>query len=120
MGGGTPIVEANRVGCNVIGFDINPMSYWIVKQELEYLDLVEYAEAADSLRSKLEKSIGGLYRTRCGFCGSNDAHVKYFIWCQKASLRPLRKGVRPFFRATCFRLIRAIPQTLSCAENAGN
>ena len=24
MGGGTPILEANRVGCNVIGFDINP------------------------------------------------------------------------------------------------
>ena len=32
MGGGTPIVEANRVGCHVTGFDINPMSYWIVKQ----------------------------------------------------------------------------------------
>ena len=83
MGGGTPIVEANRIGCNVVGFDINPMSYWIVKQELEYLDLVEYAEAADSLRSKLEKSIGGFYRTRCGFCRSADAHVKYFIWVKK-------------------------------------
>ena len=83
MGGGTPIVEANRVGCNVVGFDINPMSYWIVKQELDYIDLVEYAEAADSLRSKLEKSIGGFYRTRCGFCGSADAHVKYFIWVKK-------------------------------------
>jgi hypothetical protein len=32
MGGGIPILEANRVGCNVTGFDINPMSYWIVKQ----------------------------------------------------------------------------------------
>ncbi|MDP6559901.1 MAG: DNA adenine methylase, partial [Candidatus Binatia bacterium] len=35
MGGGTPILEANRVGCDVTGFDINPMSYWIVKQEIE-------------------------------------------------------------------------------------
>src|SRR5688572_21323026 len=24
MGGGTPLLEANRVGCNVIGYDINP------------------------------------------------------------------------------------------------
>jgi len=39
MGGGTPILEANRVGCDVIGFDINPMSYWIVKQEIKRLDL---------------------------------------------------------------------------------
>src|SRR5207245_540024 len=33
MGGGIPLIEANRVGCNVIGFDINPMSAWIVRQE---------------------------------------------------------------------------------------
>src|ERR1700749_759104 len=25
MGGGTPLLEANRVGCNVVGVDINPM-----------------------------------------------------------------------------------------------
>ena len=42
MGGGTPLLEANRLGCDVIGFDINPMSYWIVKQEIEHLDLDEY------------------------------------------------------------------------------
>ena len=39
MGGGTPLIEANRVGCDVTGFDINPMAYWIVKQEIEHLDL---------------------------------------------------------------------------------
>jgi putative DNA methylase len=27
MGGGTPLLEANRVGCDVIGYDINPMAY---------------------------------------------------------------------------------------------
>ena len=26
MGGGTPLIEANRVGCDVIGYDINPMA----------------------------------------------------------------------------------------------
>jgi len=80
MGGGTPLLEANRVGCDVTGFDINPMSYWIVKQEIEHLDLGAYAKAAESLRATLEKEIGQLYRTRCTFCGSHDAHVKYFLW----------------------------------------
>src|SRR2546427_5739219 len=28
MGGGTPLLEANRVGCDVVGFDINPMAWW--------------------------------------------------------------------------------------------
>jgi putative DNA methylase len=80
MGGGTPILEANRVGCNVIGFDINPMSYWIVKQEIEHLNLDVYSEAAELLRAALEKEIGHLYRTQCIFCGSQNAHVKYFLW----------------------------------------
>src|SRR5712692_7161624 len=33
MGGGTPLIEANRVGCDVIGFDINPIAAWIVREE---------------------------------------------------------------------------------------
>src|SRR5258705_7889257 len=33
MGGGTPLLEANRVGCDVKGFDINPMAAWIVREE---------------------------------------------------------------------------------------
>ncbi|MHA1881306.1 MAG: DNA adenine methylase [Candidatus Heimdallarchaeota archaeon] len=65
MGGGTPILEANRVGCDVTGFDINPMSYWIVKQEIEHLDLDAYAKTAESLRKTLEKEIGQFYRTQC-------------------------------------------------------
>lgn len=80
MGGGIPILEANRIGCNVTGFDINPMSWWIVKQEIEHLDLSAYAKAAEFLRTKLEREIGYLYRTRCVLCGSRKAHVKYFLW----------------------------------------
>jgi len=87
MGGGTPILEANRIGCNVTGFDINPMSYWIVKQEIEYLDIAAYIEAADALQRTLEKEIGQLYRTRCQICGSHDAHVKYFLWVKQTPCR---------------------------------
>jgi hypothetical protein len=28
MGGGTPLFEASRLGCHVVGVDINPMAYW--------------------------------------------------------------------------------------------
>jgi len=80
MGGGTPLLEANRLGCDVIGFDINPMSYWIVRREIEHLDLDDYVQAAYLLRSRLERDIGHLHRTACVFCGSRDAHVKYFLW----------------------------------------
>src|SRR5215468_12395556 len=57
MGGGTPLLEANRVGCDVIGYDINPMAYWIVHQEIASLDLLAYRQAADKLMAWLENKI---------------------------------------------------------------
>ncbi|MGE5529443.1 MAG: DNA methylase, partial [Patescibacteria group bacterium] len=80
MGGGTPLIEANRLGCDVVGCDINPMAYWIVRQELEHLDLGAYRAAAAAIQQKLEAKIGPLYRTTCRICGADDAHVKYFLW----------------------------------------
>ncbi|MFH0997052.1 MAG: hypothetical protein V1844_16385 [Pseudomonadota bacterium] len=49
-GGGTPLIEVNRLGCEIDGFDINLMAYWIVKQEIEHLDLDAYLRAANTLR----------------------------------------------------------------------
>lgn len=80
MGGGTPLIEANRLSCDVVGWDINPMAWWIVRQEIEHLDLEAYKREAASLVSALEMDVGGLYRTRCTLCGSESAHVKYFLW----------------------------------------
>lgn len=79
MGGGTPLLEANRMGAHVKGCDINPMAWWIVRQELETLDLAEYRQAAEALRRSLLHDLGNLYRTSCTECGS-DVPVKYFLW----------------------------------------
>jgi hypothetical protein len=80
MGGGTPLLEANRIGCDVLGWDVNPMAYWVVRQELAHLDLPAYLGAAREVGEHLEARLGHLYRTRCLFCGSTGARVKYFIW----------------------------------------
>jgi putative DNA methylase len=85
MGGGTPLIEANRVGCDIVGYDINPMSYWIVRQEIEHLDLRAYKQAASKLTNWLEEQVGHLYRTRCLECGSTQAQVKYFLWVKEQS-----------------------------------
>jgi len=80
MGGGTPLIEANRLGCDVIGLDINPMAYWVTREELESIDLDLYREAAERLLKTLEEEIGPLYKTICVVCGSSDADVKSFLW----------------------------------------
>jgi adenine-specific DNA methylase len=96
MGGGTPLLEANRLGCQVIGFDINPMSYWIVKQEIEHLDLGAYDQAVESLNRRLENDIGPLYRTKCVLCGKQDASVKYFLWVKAISCHQCGKDIDLF------------------------
>ena len=98
MGGGTPIIEANRLGCDVIGFDINPMAHWIVNQEIKHIDIDEYRKTAEELRATLESEFGSFYRTQCIECGSDSAHVKYFLWvkiqnCRKCNYESRREVV---------------------------
>lgn len=80
MGGGTPLIEANRVGCHVVGFDINPMAAWIVREEIEALDLDAYERGASRLAARLEERVGRYYRTRCPIYGDKDVPVKSFLW----------------------------------------
>ena len=80
MGGGTPLLEANRLGCDVFGWDVNPMAYWVVRQGIEHLDLSAYEAAARRIGSELANELGAFYRTRCELCGRENASVKYFIW----------------------------------------
>jgi len=82
-GGGTPLLEANRVGCDVIGYDINPMAYWIVRQEIEHLDLLAYRDATEKVGDWLAREVGQLYQTTCLKCGRDDASVKYFLWVKQ-------------------------------------
>ena len=80
MGGGTPLIEANRVGCDVEGFDVNPMSAWIVREEIEHLDIVDYQQAADDLVTALRTEVDRYYRTRCPLYGDENVPVKSFLW----------------------------------------
>ena len=80
MGGGAPVFEANRVGCDIDGFDINPMSTWIVREELESLDVAAYERTAHALISELRGKIDRHYRTSCPIYGDADVPVKSFLW----------------------------------------
>ena len=79
MGGGTPLLEASRMGMNVVGCDINPMAYWIVRQALEPLDLDLLRKRAEEVLKAVGEKVDPYYETICKDCGQ-PAPVKYFIW----------------------------------------
>ena len=96
MGGGTPLIEANRVGCDVQGFDINPMASWIVREEIEHLDLVSYESEAATLLKNLTSELDALYRTDCPLYGDEGLPVKYFIWVKEIDCEACGEAVSLF------------------------
>ena len=96
MGGGTPLIEANRVGCDVAGYDINPMSAWIVREEIRHLDIDEYERAAAALLAGLRAELEELYLTDCPLYGDKDVPVKYFLWVKQLDCEACEKPVDLF------------------------
>ena len=56
------------------------MSAWIVREEIEHLDLDAYEQATRELVSTLRTEIDGYYRTDCPIYGDANVPVKYFLW----------------------------------------
>lgn len=79
MGGGTTLVEASRLGARVIGCDLNPVAWWIVRETLKPIDL----EKLDFYFRQLEQTAGEkiklLYKTVCPHCHIS-ADGMYAFW----------------------------------------
>ncbi len=80
MGGGTTLAEANRLGAKVIGCDLNPVSYWIVKEMLKPIDLERLDEFFHELQKGAGEKIKALYRTHCTNCRSQcDSLYEFWV-----------------------------------------
>lgn len=77
MGSGVTIGEAVKLGCKVIGRDINPVAAFLVETFLTKYDIREITTAYNQLRDKLEKKILSLYKTQIG--GQEDTAL-YYYW----------------------------------------
>lgn len=94
MGGGTTIVEALRLGCKVIGVDINPVAWFTTKKEIEPVDI----SVLNTAYRRLEKSAGDFirhyYRTKCP--QGHEAEVMYFFWVKVARCKSCGSRIRLF------------------------
>jgi adenine-specific DNA methylase len=81
MGGGTSMFEARRLGCRVIGADINPVAWFVTKKEIEPFNEVEADTQFSILEQKVGSKIKDLYTTRCS--KGHLAEVLYCLWIRK-------------------------------------
>jgi adenine-specific DNA methylase len=80
MGGGTTLVEANRVGAKVIGSDLNPVAYWIVRETLKPIDLQKLQRYFSQLERTAGERIKALYRTQSTVLPLVESDILYVFW----------------------------------------
>ena len=65
MGGGTTIVEGSRLGMNMIGNDLNPVAWMVVKNELSKPNKEEVKKLVDNIELKVKPQIMPYYKCDC-------------------------------------------------------
>ncbi|WP_424008704.1 DUF1156 domain-containing protein [Haloferax denitrificans] len=99
MGGGTSIVESLRMGCNAIGSELNPVAWFVVKKEVESVDLDKLDAAFEDIRDSVGQEIQDYYQTECPHCEGDDhnADSMYHFWIKKLPCRNCGEDV-PLFK----------------------
>lgn len=99
MGGGTTLVEANRLGAKVIGSDINPVAYWTVKETLKPLDLKKLNNYFQQLDHTVGRAIRELYQTTCLYCDADHGESMYTFWVRGVKCPACGEEI-PLFKRT--------------------
>ncbi len=65
MGGGTTIVEGARLGMQMLGNDLNPVAWFVVKNELAQVDTAEVQKLLDHIEAEVKPQIMPFYACDC-------------------------------------------------------
>lgn len=65
MGGGTTVVEGARLGMQMYGNDLNPVAWFVVKNELAQVDPQEVQKLLDAIEAEVKPQIMPFYACDC-------------------------------------------------------
>lgn len=91
MGGGTTVVEALRLGADVVGCDLNPVAWFVVKKETDGCDLEALDAGFKQVEAEVAEEIKSYYKTKCPCCGK-QADAMYNFWVKLAKCPDARCG----------------------------
>jgi putative DNA methylase len=86
MGGGTTLGEGLRLGCRVIGSDVNPVAWFLVRRSLDQLDVDTLDAAFAEVEAAVAKPIAALYKTTCSEC-DGPATIQGVSWVKQIDCR---------------------------------
>jgi putative DNA methylase len=65
MGGGTTLVEGSRLGMQMMGVDLNPVAWFVVRNELACSDPEQVKSLFDHIEAEVKPQIQPFYTTTC-------------------------------------------------------
>lgn len=65
MGGGTTLVEGTRLGMQMVGVDLNPVAWFVTKNELACSDPEQVRALFDHIEAEVKPLVQPLYTTTC-------------------------------------------------------
>ena len=81
MGSGTTLGEALKLGARVIGYDINPVAHFIVRNALSVHDRRAIFEEFQEIRDDISEELKSYYKADLG--DGNLVDVLYFFWVKE-------------------------------------
>ena len=115
-GGGTTLVESNRLGAQVIGYELNPVAWWINKKSMDEVDVQQLENKATEVLQDVRTELEEIYTTEDPDTGES-AEVLYSFQTQTLPCLTCDTKVRLFKNRKLLSKKKTSPALVYCPNN---
>ena len=98
VGGGTSLIEAERCGANVIGYDIDPVATFITRFELEATTFDPAGQAISTLCDSVSEQVAPFHWTSIPEVGEREVLHHFWVECRVCGSCDAPFEVHPHYR----------------------
>jgi adenine-specific DNA methylase len=116
-GGGTTLVEMNRLGADVIGYELNPVAWWTEKKSMDDVNLDVLEREFDRILEEVRNELGEYYTTIDPETGQ-ECEVLYYFQSQRIPCLTCGEEVQLFPRYQLAKTKKTRPGVLYCPNQS--
>lgn len=118
-GGGTSLVELNRLGADVIGYELNPVAWWTEKKSMDNVNLDVLESEFERILEEVREEIGKYYTTTDPETGE-ECETLYYFQSQRIPCLTCDEEVQLFPRYQLAKTKSTQPGALYCPNQDCN
>ncbi|WP_158603168.1 DUF1156 domain-containing protein [Halorubrum sp. Atlit-26R] len=118
-GGGTSLVESNRLGADVIGYELNPVAWWTEKKSMDDVNLDVLEREFDRILEETREELGDYYTTIDPETGE-ECEALYYLQAQRIPCLTCDEEVQLFPRYQLAKTKKTRPGALYCPNQNCN